>query len=1278
MTAIAQSVVIFFDFVPSLLSVRDIEILQQMNQANPNKRSNFRKALTVALLSAFIIQPFTPIIALANETDNTTVGQSWSYSNPGQDTYTVPANVTSIKVKVWGAGGSAGSGEKITDAHRSGQGGGAGGYTEKTITVTPGDTYALTVGAGGQGIKGVFEGRVGNEGTDSRFEGTGASLTATGGRGGASYMGHGNSTGDLGFGGTGQGGDINMNGAQGAPYIEYDSNPYASNGGSAHDGGNGGSRGRCGRDGTCPGSEPGSTWAADGGFPGGGGGGSDVGTGGYGANGRVTVEVVSITETVVEVSPVGFIDGASCDVITGWTYDADNSSLSNGVHFYTDNDVFIGNTEANQPRQDVNDAMGVSGDHGFTFVTPASLKDGQTHNIYAYGINTNSTGENTLLSGSPKQISGCTTGTGNNGGGTGTGTGITLNTAPVAPTVTPATGSGAVNVTHTFTAVTTDPQGDSIDYGFDWDNNGDVDVYSGLVPSGTSVQMAHTWNTTGTFPVRVIARDSYLPSNTSTETVVQFTVTAGGGNGGPVNTAPNLPSFLTAPTTGTVNVPVQFSVVATDPQNDNISYGFDWNNDGVGIEYTAATVSGISAEISHPWTATGSYTFTVRARDAQGLISAPATHTINISAAGGNNGGGNNPVANITSFYVTPTAITSGDMAVINWASVNATLCVASGDWTGNQATSGNFPLGAQTTGNTATFKTFILDCGNQFGTTTLTASLTINPTTSGPVNNTTPTISLFQVTPGTIVSGNGASIAWASTNTTSCVASNAWTGTYGASGTAPIAPITVTTATNFVYVLSCGNGISTTTQSQTLTVNPATSGPGTTPTIDFTVSPTTGLITTESGNTASFEVALSSAPTANVTLPIMSSNFAEGTTSVTSLVFTSTDWNLPKSVTVTGQNEAIVDGNVAYMVTVGASVSSAPAWNGLAAKTVSITNTDNDVASGGGGGGGTTVVTPPRRGGGGGGNSGPCVGFGCPTGGNNGGSTTTIPNLIITFDTTTTTTGGGSTISRPELVCPSVNFISVFMRKGIDNNPNEVRKLQYFLNSYEGANLTVNGQFDDATEAAVSVLQAGHSREILAPWGVTAPTGIVYITTARYINTVFCADNPGYTGNEDIKDILDTNVLETPVDNSGEFDGAIGQATSTSTNIAGAFGAFTQRVWDFLKDIPWYQILILLLLLIGTAFMVNGIFRKDIGSHDYYMSFIQGASALAIGSVLNVLNAMSFILNPDWFMDKAGFGLGWLLALGIANLLAFVIICIAILLALYSRVAAKGTVRPL
>lgn len=64
-------------------------------------------------------------------------------------TWVVPACVTSVTVRVWGAGG-AGGGAGSTD--RNGGGGGGGAYCTRVETVTPGETLVITVGAGGTGV----------------------------------------------------------------------------------------------------------------------------------------------------------------------------------------------------------------------------------------------------------------------------------------------------------------------------------------------------------------------------------------------------------------------------------------------------------------------------------------------------------------------------------------------------------------------------------------------------------------------------------------------------------------------------------------------------------------------------------------------------------------------------------------------------------------------------------------------------------------------------------------------------------------------------------------------------------------------------------------------------------------------------------------------------------------------------------------------------------------------------------------------------------------------
>ncbi|HEY5936849.1 MAG TPA: Calx-beta domain-containing protein [Kofleriaceae bacterium] len=110
-----------------------------------------------------------------------------------------------------------------------------------------------------------------------------------------------------------------------------------------------------------------------------------------------------------------------------------------------------------------------------------------------------------------------------------------------------------------------------------------------------------------------------------------------------------------------------------------------------------------------------------------------------------------------------------------------------------------------------------------------------------------------------------------------------------------------------------------------------------------FVVSPESGLITTEAGGTDEFTVALVSAPTADVTISVTSSDPGEGTPSVASLTFTTADWFLTKTVTVTGVNDDVADGNQPYQIVLGPATSADPAYNGFDPPDVGVTNTDND-----------------------------------------------------------------------------------------------------------------------------------------------------------------------------------------------------------------------------------------------------------------------------------------------------------------------------------------------
>ena len=111
-----------------------------------------------------------------------------------------------------------------------------------------------------------------------------------------------------------------------------------------------------------------------------------------------------------------------------------------------------------------------------------------------------------------------------------------------------------------------------------------------------------------------------------------------------------------------------------------------------------------------------------------------------------------------------------------------------------------------------------------------------------------------------------------------------------------------------------------------------------------FTVTPIAGLITTEAGGTASFTVVLNTAPTADVTILLSSSNLNEGVTDKSSLTFNSANWNIAQQVTVTGVDDALNDGDQSYSIILSPATSADSNYNGLDPRDVSLVNINNDL----------------------------------------------------------------------------------------------------------------------------------------------------------------------------------------------------------------------------------------------------------------------------------------------------------------------------------------------
>lgn len=206
-----------------------------------------------------IFELYTGTVApLLDKTSQLNVTTTETFTASGS--WVAPAGVTSVTIEAWGGGG--GGGGASTD---SGGGGGGGAYSKKnTFAVTPGNSYTVTVGAGGAGVIDAD----GVAGGDSWFNSTATVLAKGGGPGRAAISSAGGAGGSTASGV----GDVLFAGGNGAA------------GGSVGtaSGGGGGGAGNAAAGGNASG-----TTAGTGGSAGGGAGGAGRTTNGDGAVGSI-------------------------------------------------------------------------------------------------------------------------------------------------------------------------------------------------------------------------------------------------------------------------------------------------------------------------------------------------------------------------------------------------------------------------------------------------------------------------------------------------------------------------------------------------------------------------------------------------------------------------------------------------------------------------------------------------------------------------------------------------------------------------------------------------------------------------------------------------------------------------------------------------------------------------------------------------------------------------------------------------------------------------------
>jgi len=109
-------------------------------------------------------------------------------------------------------------------------------------------------------------------------------------------------------------------------------------------------------------------------------------------------------------------------------------------------------------------------------------------------------------------------------------------------------------------------------------------------------------------------------------------------------------------------------------------------------------------------------------------------------------------------------------------------------------------------------------------------------------------------------------------------------------------------------------------------------------------VSPVSGLQTSELGGSASFQVRLSTQPSAEVSVALTNPDVSEFLLDRSEVRFAPADWATPRAVTITGVDDAIVDGNITGTIALNPAVSADPRFDAINPADVSVVNIDNEV----------------------------------------------------------------------------------------------------------------------------------------------------------------------------------------------------------------------------------------------------------------------------------------------------------------------------------------------
>jgi hypothetical protein len=187
-------------------------------------------------------------------------------------------------------------------------------------------------------------------------------------------------------------------------------------------------------------------------------------------------------------------------------------------------------------------------------------------------------------------------------------------------------------------------------------------------------------------------------------------------------------------------------------------------------------------------------------------------------------------------------------------------------------------------------------------------------------------------------------------------------------------------------------------------------------------------------------------------------------------------------SATITVIDDSSDESNETVVLTIGAVTNAAAGTTNV--HTITITDNDSSSSSGGGGGGGgsSKVCNDPLA-----------INY----------KVAKKPKYVDNTKCKYATVVTPVPVNNNNLSCVAGVYLTKPVQFGAANNPEDVKLLEKFLNTYEAANVPVDGFYSATDMQAVIKWQEKYPTDILAPWGLTKGTGYVYTASLKKIKQI-------------------------------------------------------------------------------------------------------------------------------------------------------------------------------